>query len=317
MATRSTELASPDVARFDLRAFLRALRGHTFVYLAGIVFPLILYAIFMGYPIVRTVILSVYKWDGISPEQIYVGLANYVEIFKDPSFMTTLANNLKWAVLTLILPVGGGLLLAVALHSGKIYFPTFFRTLFFLPATMSLVTIGIMYALILNPAFGALNEVLQFMGLGVLVQDWLGNPDIAIYTLILIFGWYYIGLPMILFYAGIGEIPFELYETAILEGANGWQILREVTMPLLRPVTIVVVAQAVIQSLKAFDLVMTMTRGGPYSSTSVLGYYMYKQTFWTSHYGIGAATSTVILVLSSIFAIFYLRQIVGEASYGE
>jgi raffinose/stachyose/melibiose transport system permease protein len=272
---------------------------------------------FMGYPIAETLILSLYKWDGITPDKLFVGLRNYSEIFNDPFFIITLGNNVRWAILTLILPVGGGLLLAVALHSGKIYFPTFFRTLFFLSATMSLVTVGLMFALILNPAFGALNEGLKFLGLGILIQDWLGDPKIAIYTLILVFGWYYIGLPMILFYAGISEIPLDLYETATLEGASGWQSLRYITIPLLKPVTIVVTAQAVIQSLKAFDLVMTMTRGGPYNTTSVLGYYMYKQTFWTSHYGIGAATSTVILVLSSVFAILYMRQILGEASGGE
>ena len=127
MATEITPITSPELARraswFDLRSLIRELQRHTFVLLAGIVLPMFLYAIFMAYPIVRTVILSFYKWNGISPTMQYYGLQNYVDLVQDKFFMLTLGNNIKWAILTLILPVGGGLLLAVFLQSGKVYFP--------------------------------------------------------------------------------------------------------------------------------------------------------------------------------------------------
>ena len=118
-----------------------------------------------------------------------------------------------------------------------------------------------------------------------------------------------------LFHAGISEIPEELFEAARIEGASGPQIFWNVTLPLLKPVSIVVTMLTVINSIKAFDLVMVMTRGGPFNTTSVLGYFMYNETFWKYRFGYGASISVVILVLSSIFAAIYLRQIAGEAMY--
>ncbi len=292
--------------------FLRFVKEHWFVLFGGIVLPLVLYAAFNGYPILRTMYLSLFKWNGIAPTMDFVGLNNYSNLLHDVVFRTTLFNNLKWAAFTILFSVGGGLVLAIVLQSGKVYFPNFFRALFFLPSTMSMVTVGIMFKLILNPAFGGMNQLLQSIGLKGLILDWLGDPNVAPYTLIAVFCWYYIGTPMILFFAGIGEIPTELYEAAELEGITAWQRLCYITFPLLKPVTMVVTALAVIQSLKAFDLVLVMTRGGPFNSTSVLGFMMYKQTFLADKYGYGAAISVVILLFSAIFAAFYLRQISGN-----
>ena len=180
---------------------------------------------------------------------------------------------------------------------------------------MSLVTVGIMFSFLLNPTFGGLNETLKAIGLGSLTQDWLGDPKIVLYTLIAIFGWAYTGMPLMLYHAGISEIPNELFEAARIEGASGWQTFWNVTLPLLRPVNIVVTMLTVINSIKAFDLVMVMTRGGPFNTTSVLGFFMYNETFWDYRFGYGASISVIILLLSSVFAAIYLRQIAGESIY--
>jgi raffinose/stachyose/melibiose transport system permease protein len=287
---------------------LVVIKKHKLVFALGIVLPLILYFIFIGYPLLRTIQLSFFSWDGISAEKTFVGGSNFIELVTDSDFYLSLINNIKWAVLTILFPVVMGLILSVILHSGKIYCAGFFRAVIFLPSTMSLVMIGIMFSIILNPGFGALNNLFRSLHLDFLAREWLGDAKLALYTLIGVFSWHYIGLPMILYYSGIAAIPEELYESAKLEGSNSFNTLFRITIPLLRPVTAVVVILTVINSLKAFDLIMVMTRGGPYRQTSVLGYYMYTETFWNYRYGYGAAISVSILVLSSIFVYFYLKQ---------
>ena len=293
---------------FQIRELRRFALEHPFTFWGGVVLPLALWAVFNAYPIVRTISLSLFKWDGLSPTMEFVGLQNFIDLVKDPIFRPTLLNNLKWAIFTLVFPVGGGLLLAIILQSKKIYFSKFFRTLFFLPATMSMATVGIVFRLILNPSFGGVNQLLRSIGLQNLILDWLGDPNVALYVLIAVFGWYYLGTPMVLFFAGIGEIPTELIEAADMEGVNFWQKIRYVTFPMLKPVTVITVALAIIQSLKAFDLVMVMTRGGPANATSVLGYMMYKESFLMNQFGYGAAVSVVILLLSVGFAAIYFHE---------
>ncbi|NOZ48888.1 MAG: sugar ABC transporter permease [Chloroflexi bacterium] len=298
-----------------LPSMWRATKRHWFVYVGGIILPLILYAIFIGYPILRTLYLSLAEWNGLDPKVTMVGLNNYRTLLDDPIFKLSFVNNIKWAVLTLLFPVVAGLLFAVFLHSGKVAFAGLFRSTLFLPATMSLVAIGIMFSLILNPIFGALNEGLRAIGLGFLTREWLGDPNTALYTLLFVFGWFYTGLPLMLFHAGISEIPAELFEAATIEGANGLQTFWYVTLPSLKSVTTVITMLTVITSLKAFDLVMVMTRGGPFNQTSVLGYFMYTESFWNYRFGYGAAISVVILLLSSVFAAIYLRNVAGESLY--
>jgi len=288
---------------------------HPFVFIIGIFIPLILWGIFIGFPLVNAISLSFYKWDGISSHMPFVGLQNYINLVHDPAFIRSLVNNLKWAVLTIVFPVGLGLLLAVILHSGNIYFSNVFRAIIFLPTTMSLVGVGIMFSLILSPSFGALNTLFNSIGLQFLAQDWLGNSKLALYTLIFVFSWGYIGLPMIMFYAGISGIPEELYEAAALEGIGAFQNLRYITLPLLGPVTTMTIMLTVINSLRAFDLVMVMTYGGPFGQTTVLGYFMYLETFGNYKFGYGASISVTILLLSVIFAIIYIKNVASEAMH--
>lgn len=295
----------------------RYFRKHLFVYSTGIFLPLLLYAVFIGYPILHTIYLSFTHWNGLTPDVEFAGLANYRRLVGDAAFKQSLVNNLIWAVVTILFPVVLGFLLAVFLQSGKVYFATLFRSLIFLPVTMSLVTIGLMFSLMLNPAFGAVNEALRAVGLGFLIREWLGDHRIALYTLIAVFGWAYTGMPMILYHAGISQIPTELFDAARIEGAGPVQTLRYVTIPLLSPVTVIVTMLTVIQSLRAFDLVMVMTQGGPFGTTSVLGYFMYKESFWNSRFGYGAAISVVILLLSSVFAVIYLRRVAGESLHAQ
>ena len=282
---------------------------HKFVYLVGVVLPVLLFALFVGYPIVETVRLSFFRWDEIGTRMMWIGTQNYGVLLRDANFYLALANTAKWTGLTLLLPVLFGFLMAVFLTGGRAYLSGVIRSLFFFPMTMSLITIGIMFSLILNPVFGAFNSTVRAIGLGFLAHDWLGDPHSALYALILVFSWSYFGLPLTMFIAGINQIPAEFFEAAKLEGTRFLQTLLHVTMPMIRPVFTIVVVLSVVQSVRAFDLIFAMTRGGPFGQTTVLGYYMYTEAFLAYRYGYGASISVTLLVISSLFAIVYLRTI--------
>jgi ABC-type sugar transport system permease subunit len=182
---------------------------------------------------------------------------------------------------------------------------------------MSLVAVGLMYSLILSPGFGAFDQVLRAVGLGGLVRTWLGDYNVTLYVLILIDCWAYTGVPLMLFHAGLGAIDPELFDAARLDGANNLQIIRHVIVPGLRPVVLIVTMLSIIHSLRTFDVVSVMTRGGPGGGTSVLGYFMYSVTFSRNQFGYGASIAVIILLFSAGFAFAYLRGVAKNALYAD
>jgi raffinose/stachyose/melibiose transport system permease protein len=293
--------------------FVELFRKHTFIFILGLVAPLTIYTIFAGYPIIYNLFLSFTRWNGLSPNIQTVGLHNYIELSRDPRFILSLVNTLKWTILSLIISLGLGLVLSIVLFFGKVYLPSLFRLLIFVPVTMSLVATGIMFSLILSPEFGLLDQALRVLHLAQLSRLWLGDYRTALYVLIAIGAWGYAGIPLMLFHAGLSEIDAELFDAARLDGASDFQLARHIILPMLRPVFVIVAILSVIQSLKTFDLVATMTQGGPAGSTKVLGYFMYSETFWNDRFGYGAAISLIILILSSGFAWIYLRSAANNA----
>ncbi len=281
----------------------------------GVVLPICVYILFVGYPVVYTVYLSFCKWDGFAKVIPFIGLANYRELIQDPDFWTALTNTILWTIGTLLFSNVIAFMLAVALRSRLVYFGSAIKVLFFVPITMSLVATGLMFSFILTPAFGALWQVAQFLGFAN-GPDLLGNPGTALYTLIVVFGWSYLGIPMMLYEAGLTQIPDELYEAARLDGANGFQQMWMVTLPMLRPIFMVVTILATIEAIRAFDLVLVMTRGGPGHASDTLGYFMWVESFHQRHIGYGAAISVVLLVLSSAFSIVYIRRTGRDALGG-
>ena len=248
---------------------MREIRRHWLVFAFGILLPLAVYVAFVGYPIVYTVYLSFQRWDGISPVIRYIGLTNYRELFHDSNFGLWFENTLKWTCGTLVFTNVIAFLLAVVLRSRRVFLGTFLRLFFFVPVTMSLVAIGLMFSFILTPAFGAVDVVADALGFSA--PDLLGDPSTTLYTLIVVFGWSYLGIPLILFDTGLTQIPQELYEPSRLEGATALQQMRFVTLPMLRPIFMVVTVLSVLEALRAFDLVLVMTRGGPGHASSTLG----------------------------------------------
>jgi len=281
----------------------------------GIVLPLLVYFLFVGYPVLYTLYLSFCEWDGFSKIVKFVGLSNYQTLVEDPDFWTALKNTIIWTIGTLFFSNVVAFLLAVALRSRLVYFAGFLRIIFFLPITMSLVATGLMFSFILTPAFGALWTISQALGFAN-GPDLLGEPSSALYTLIVVFGWSYLGIPLILFTAGLTQIPEELYEAAILDGAGPLQRLRLITIPMLRPIFMVVTILAAIEALRAFDLVLVMTRGGPGHASDTLGYFMWVESFHQRHFGYGAAISIVLIALTSALTLAYIRRAGRDALGG-
>lgn len=305
-------MAHPALAD-ERTSFIRFARAHKFVTVFGILMPLAVFAVFVGYPIVFTIYLSFFDWNGMAPHKTFVGLQNYRYLIGDRYFYTALLNNAKWVGVTLFFPVLLGLVIAYGLRSRIIPAPALIRTVIFFPVTMSLISVGLMFLLILNPLFGAFDTILQSIGLGSLVMEWFGDYRIALYTLAVVSGWAFTGMPMILYFAGLGDVPKETFDAAKIEGAGHFRMLTQVAIPQLRPVTAVVVMLTLFESLRAFDLVAVMTKGAPFGSTDVLGYLVYLESFWNSRFGYGATLSVAILVISILMATFVMKKLMKGA----
>ncbi len=294
-------------------SLLNWLASNWFVAVFGIGVPLIVFVVFIGYPIAYTVHLSFFQWNGASAEKVFVGFDNYRTMFADSYVWTSLWNNIRWLLVSLGFPVVVGFIIAYLLRSRIVPAAGLVRTIIFFPVTMSLIAVGLMFLLILNPLFGAFNVALRSIGLGFLIREWFGDYQVAIYTLAIVSGWAFTGMPMIFYYAGLGNVPKETLDAARIEGAGHFRIATRVALPQLRPVTAVVVMLTIFESFRAFDLIAVMTKGAPFGSTNVLGYLVYLESFWNSRFGSGAAISVLILLMSGGIAALVLATIMRGA----
>lgn len=265
------------------------------------------YSLFLVYPASQSLWLSLTDWDGLSPDLEFVGLANYQALVQDPTAQLAARNNLLWAVVTITAPVVLGLSLAVVLN-GAVRAKPLLRTIFYTPAVLPLVAIGTIWGWMYDPGTGTINEALRTIGLGALAQPWLGQDSTALWATMVPAIWVRTGFPMLLYLAALQTIPHDLYESARIDGANGWQQFWHVTMPGLRAAHAVVVALSVIESFKVFDLIYTMTYGGPGRSTQVLGTWMYFNVFQYYNAGYGTAIAVVISLVAIAVGIPYIRS---------
>ncbi len=265
-----------------------------------------IYIVFLIYPMIDSFVVSLHEWDGLSLQRKYLGLENYIKFFKDPVSLFVFKNNLIWIAFTLVIPVGVGLLLAIILNR-KMVGTTIFRSLFYSPAILPLVSVGIIWAWIYNPFFGALNAFLKLIGLPSLTHGWLAERQTALYAVIATAIWQNIGFPMILFLAGLQGIPKEIYEAAEIDGASGFQRFLSITIPSLRETFVIVISLIVVSSLKVFDLVYVMTWGGPGRTTQVLATWMYFNTFLYHNAGYGSTIAWIMTFAIMIIAFPYIR----------
>ncbi|AQQ51952.1 carbohydrate ABC transporter permease [Planococcus lenghuensis] len=265
----------------------------------------LLYLVFFLYPTVSALFYSFTDWDGLSENFQYVGFENYERAFTgDSIFKKVAVNNLQFMFTVVILQTIVALAFAMLLIRNT-RTNVFFRALYFFPTILSSVSVAFIWAFIYDPTFGILNNFLEAAGLGALTQSWLGNADIAIYSLAITQVWFHAGQMLIIFVAGLQSIPEDLYEVARIEGASKWQTFRNVTWPLLAPSATIVVAYTTIQSFKAFDLVFAMTGGGPNNSTEIIATYIYEVAFRGYEFGYASAVSVLFMLIIGI--ITYLQ----------
>lgn len=270
------------------------------------VFPaLAVFILFKGYPTIHNLYLTLFSWDGISPEKLYVGAKNYLDMLGDYVLWRALANTAIYVAVTVVTEVGGGLLLAL-LFSLKFRGSSVFRLLAFSPFMIPMVAVGILWSLILDPYVGVINGLLRAVGLEVLARPWLGNSKTALISILGVSFWRFVGFNMILFFGALQRMPKELYEAAHLDGASQGRVFRNITIPLLRETTTVVTLYCVIGGINMFDLFWVMTQGGPAHTTEILSTWAVLKAFKFFQMGYGATIVTVILVLCVAATVVYL-----------
>lgn len=259
----------------------------------------VLLVVFVYYPIVDNFRLSFFTWNAFSTHPVFVGFGNYRTAAGDPIFWRSLLNNILYALISLVFQVGFSLVLAAILEEVvHRRLRGILRTIYFIPATISITVAGILFSFLYNPQFGLLNRALDAVGLHALVHDWLGNPHTAIFGIIGMSQWQSIGYTAVLFIVAIQRIPRELYEAARVDGAGHIRTFFAVTLPLLREMTTLVVILTLSGAFLVFNEVMVMTAGGPSNRSQVLGTWLYHNAFLADNMGYASAIATVIFVLT-------------------
>ncbi|NPV68380.1 MAG: sugar ABC transporter permease [Anaerolineae bacterium] len=270
--------------------------------------PLLLYLVWIIAPTFATFWLSLTNWDGVSTPG-YVGLSNFERLFSiDRTFREALVNNVRWLAIFITVPTTMGLGLALIFNT-EMKGGRFYKVSFYSPLVLSFAVIGLVWAWLYNPRLGLINALLGSLGVPDL-PGWLGDRELAIWCVIAAAVWRQVGYVMILYLAGLKNIDPSLVEAAIVDGADRWNLFRRVVLPLLAPVTTVVIVISIIDSLRAFDLVAIMTRGG--QSTQVLANFMYMEAFNNYRMGYAGAIAVVLFGISMVFIGFYLSRIVKD-----
>jgi raffinose/stachyose/melibiose transport system permease protein len=274
---------------------MNALRNRRFITL-GLLPALLIYALFVFVPVVWSAYYGFFNWSGIG-EAKYIGLQNYTEIIRDPIFWRALKNNIIFVLASVFGQIPIALALAVLLHKSS-FLQRFLRSAIFLPMVLSTVVIGMVWQYIYHPQIGILNFLLDSLGLQSWKLQWLSDAGIAIYALIPPLIWSFVGLYLIIFISALQNISSDIHDAAKLDGATGLRKLVSISLPMIRATVQVAVILCISGSLKSFDLVYIMTKGGPAHATELLATYMYNSTFTSYRYGFGSAISTTIVIVS-------------------
>lgn len=264
---------------------------------------ILLFLVFMIFPILFTFYISFHKWT-ILGKPNFVGLGNYYQLLTDNVFWISLWNTLYYTIGTVPFSMALGLAGAILLNR-RIPLRAFFRGVFFAPVVVSLVATGLIWSWMYNPNYGLFNHLLQFVGIeGV---NWLSSTAWAMPAVIITTLWVRTGYCLVIYLAGLQAIPESLYEAAEIDGASSWQKFWYVTLPLLRHTTTFVLVISVIYGFMVFDLIYTMTNGGPGHSTTVIVQYIFQKAFVEGDMGYGSALGAVLFLIMMVLAAVQLR----------
>lgn len=265
------------------------------------------YVVFAIWPMIDVTLMSFQRWNGLAPDRPFVGLSNYTAILtQDPVFWTAFRNTLIWTVLSLVFPPLIGLLLALGLNQPLVGRASM-RAIYYLPVIIAPIAVATMWRWMYDPFFGLFAQMMGAVGLGMSIPDFLGDRDIALYSIFIAYVWQQVGFSMVLFLAGLQNVDKSLVEAAQIDGAGRWKLFRFVTLPAIAPTVTIVLVLSLIQSLKAFDIVYGLTGGGPAQSTQMLALWAFTQSMQIFDFGRGGAISVVLLLITMAIVIPYLR----------
>jgi raffinose/stachyose/melibiose transport system permease protein len=266
---------------------------------------LLAYLVIVIYPTLRDGVEAFTNWSGIGFAQKFIGFTNFVTIGQDTELRSALWHTAVIAVVVTVVQNGLGLLVALALHQ-RLKTRLVLRALFFLPVVFNPIVIAYTWQFIYDNG-GSLDTVLQAVGLGSLQRDWLGSPDLALWSVLVAMIWQYVGYSMVIFLAGLEGIPKEVNEAAVLDGAGSVPRFRYVTWPLLAPALTINAALTMIGGLNAFTVVFAMTGGGPGNATQTVTTVLFQDAFTFGRYGYGTAIALCLSVLVTVVALVQLK----------
>lgn len=272
-------------------------------------------------PFVTNVFFSLFRWKGGMAPMRWNGLGNYVDLLHDESFWLSFRNSVFMIVAIVVVPTVIGILLAAMLvdYLGKKFgarAASFLRATYYLPQILPIAVAGFIWSWILDPGSGSINTFLTSIGVAD-PPDWLGSPDLALYSVMIMLVWLQIGYPLVIFMAALSRVDPELYEAASLDAAGWWQQFRAITLPTVRPEIFIVVLTATVAALKVFAPILILTGGGPEGSTIVPSYYAYRNFFELSQVGYGSTIATVMsIVIFGVAAVMLGWQRRSERAEG-
>ncbi len=273
---------------------------------------LVLYAIFFVFPFFFSIYISFSDWNLISNEKTFVGLENYIHVFKDVVFWKAVKNTITYVLVTVPISVLLGLIYAVLIESaGRAR--NIYRFLFFIPVVLSVAATSLSFSLMYSPQSGLINQFLHFIGIDG--PSWLQQQNTALLSIMIVGIWQSFGYNVILYIAGLKRVDKELYEAAEIDGASKWNQFVHITFPMLSPVHLFVFVVTMIYSFQVFSTVQIMTMGGPNNSTNVLVFYVYQEAFQFFSTGYASAAASILFIIVLILTIIQVNLIKSKVHY--
>jgi multiple sugar transport system permease protein len=273
---------------------------------------LLVFSVFVMFPVLFSFYLSFHKWNMFSSDTAFVGLENYARMMDSPEFWSVLKNTVIYTVGTVPLNMGLSLVVAYFLNK-KIIGKKVLRTAFFAPVIMSSVAAAVIWRWVFEPNFGMFNYVLGWFGIPSV--NWLNDPTAAMFALIVMGVWKTFGVNMVLFSAGLQGIPDHYYEAAEIDGAGRWRKFWNITLPLLSPTTFFILVMSIIGSFQVFDTVYVLTSGGPLGSTKVMVFYLYEQAFKFFDMGYASAVAYALFAIVFVLTLMQAKLLKGNVHY--
>ncbi len=273
---------------------------------------ILIFSLFIIVPTCKGLWMSLCDW-GVFSDKVFVGFENFKNLFSDSVFWITFRNTIVYSIFVVVLIIITALFLAMMLYKNTLYGKRIFRAAFYIPSLMSMITVGIAWRFILGDEMGIINYIIRFFG-GSAVP-WLTNGVFAMASVIFVSVWTWAGYYMIIFISGLQAIPIELYEAARIDGASPFEIFYKITLPLLKPTTLVVMILSTINAFKAYELITVMTKGGPGYATKFIVQQVYQVAFTEDRMGYASAMAIMLMLLIGVFTLFQFRISGKEQDY--